>query len=1210
MQYFFGARRRRSVPCASASRGILPKGWMAVLAVCWIAALWGVLPTRAMAEPVFQFDIPAQALGSAIKALGTTANVQILFSDDDVAGRRSMELEGRYTVSAAIRLLLDGSGLRADRTHAGVLLIRPRKTADFSKKTSAAGLRPVADRIAGGGGMRIARARSLVAEGDESTVEEKSPAGPQGDSHDETPQEVVVTGSRIRRRSDSSNSPIVNVGAQALDDTADIDVVSTLNRLPQFSPNQDLTGQNASDVQPGAAHSIGISTLSLRGLGPNRNLVLVDGRRMTPVNGDMVVDVSTIPSAMIDHIEVITGGASAVYGPDAVGGVVNFILKKSFQGLELNAQGGMTQAGDGAGFKVSALLGTNFADGRGNVTISLEESSRGAAYQRNRSFYTKGYADPSVASNEAIFTGAAFAPEVGNYPSQSLVDSIFAGRPAGSTVPNGGTEFYFNTDGTVFSGATGFGVQGGAGSYAYKGPVNGSSVAYVNVIDPYSGHTVQQALKTNDTGFYVQAPLRRYSLYEAGHYDLNDDLSAFFDANYSHAETKTLLFPTSFIPGWSVEVPYDAAHPVPSQLAQLLDSRPNPAAPWELWLISPPDGWLPTRGDNVTNQLFQATVGLNGRIPGTDWTWSVLTSHGQSNEKYVGQGYASLARYQAFITAPNYGAGASITGNQAPPNYGFDAGTGTCTSGFYSTIFEGGAPSADCITSITAQLQSEMAMTQNVAEFDTQGHLFKLPAGEVRASFGASYRDDSLVFRPDILQSTTSFVDQPAGVSPTASMDASTSVSEAYGELLVPVVSNLPLIKQFNLELGARYSSYSTSHGGVTFKVLGDYEMTDWVRFRGGYNLSVRAPDLAELYLGKQELFGTGAATAYGDPCSLLATAPFGANPATNSNGAAGAAQALAICKALMTPTGASVYYSQVQVPGSPAGAGFEYQQGNPNLDTEKAHTYTAGMVFRAPSANPLLRTLHGSLDWYSIKVDGAIEFQSVDVIDANCLTQSGPADTVAASPACQLLYRNPGTGQIAPTTIIYDNLGIIETSGLDLEVDWTAAFADMDLRAIPGAVNLHLSANYLDRFDTQDAVGKPVRHWAGTIGPNVAGTDPGSFRYKINASATYLIGPATVDLSWRFLPSVHSLTYGQPGDNSIDTPSFSVLDLFGTWAFGNDITVRAGIDNLLDTDPPITGANTGIPGFSLPTSGQGTTNASLYDALGRRFYIGVRAKF
>ncbi len=170
-------------------------------------------------------------------------------------------------------------------------------------------------------------------------------------------------------------------------------------------------------------------------------------------------------------------------------------------------------------------------------------------------------------------------------------------------------------------------------------------------------------------------------------------------------------------------------------------------------------------------------------------------------------GYASLVRYQALLQAPNYGANATLTGNQAAPNFGFGAATVHCTSGFASAIFAGGRPSQDCIDAITAHIQNSTAVEQNTVEFNIQGGLFNLPAGQVRGSLGASYRDDAIAYNPDILQSTSSFRDQVAGVYPTAYMNAATSAREGFGELLVPLLSGLPGVRNLSLELGARYST-------------------------------------------------------------------------------------------------------------------------------------------------------------------------------------------------------------------------------------------------------------------------------------------------------------------------------------------------------------------------------------------------------------------
>ncbi len=231
-----------------------------------------------------------------------------------------------------------------------------------------------------------------------------------------------------------------------------------------------------------------------------------------------------------------------------------------------------------------------------------------------------------------------------------------------------------------------------------------------------------------------------------------------------------------------------------------------------------------------------------------------------------------------------------------------------------------------------------------------------------------------------------------------------------------------------------------------------------------------------------------------------------------------------------------------------------------------------------------------------------------MDNIKQACLTEDSAS--AIGSFACSLLSRNPGTGAEAPTTITYDNLATIKTSGVDVQVNWGADMTDLGLKSVPGALNLAVLVNWLDYFDTESAPGQGVRHWAGTLGPNLTGTNPGAFKYKINTSLTYLVGPATFSVNWRHLPSVHSQTYGQPGDNTLDTASHDEVGIGGTWTIRRNYVLRAGIDNLFDAEPEITGANTGIPGFALATTGQGTTNEGLYDALGRRFYVGLKAKF
>jgi outer membrane receptor protein involved in Fe transport len=1128
--------------------------------------------------------------------------------------------------------------------------------------------------------------------------------------------EVVVTGSRIAKRDFQSTSPMVTVSQQQFQNTANVAVEATLNKLPQFAPDQNLTGVQSADVQESATHTIGISTASLRGLGANRNLVLADGQRLQPVNGSLVVDLNSIPSAIIDHVEVVTGGASAVYGADAVSGVVNFILKKNYQGLDVDAQYGVTQAGDGQEFKISTLFGTNFADDKGNVTFGLEHYTRAASYQKNREFYRKGWADPTTATNEFFNTGSyLFGPNTP--PSPGALIAVFGAAPG---IPGSSFGFFrFNNDSTLAAGTFG-------SPNPWPGPVHdtrtvdGSHVAYQNFVTP-SGAIVQ-GVKTNQVDdYFITSPLSRWSMYGAAHYDITPDVTAYVRGSFVSTHTATNLFSTPFIGGWSVTLPYNKAtddpaspgyqgpnsasaqHPVPAQLATLLNSQLFPqgacapqgfpnglfsACQWTPWLVPSTNNnsWIKPRSTVDDNTVYQMTAGLQGKAPISDWTWELFGSHGQASDYSIGNGYTSLARFRYMLSLPNYGKGATVQGNgstngTAPPidaGGGFGAATVHCTSGFYGALFQNTAPSQDCINAITATTQSRVLEEQNIVEFDTQGTLFHAPAGDVKLSLGADFRDEYVQYTPDILQSTASFLDQVAGVYPTSYESAAISAREGYGELLIPVVKDLPFAKSFNIELGARYSTYTgvndltgehiTPPGGWTYKILGDWRVTDWARFRGGYNLAVRSPNAGELFLAKQEVFA--GSTLYGDPCTLRSTAPFGAGGADAGAGpgidpnfallppgssgtpghpypvaagqtAAGAQSAYNVCRSLMGATGANFYYGgngQTQIAAAPAPFGFENQIGNQKLGAEKAHTWTAGLVLGSPwHSNPWVSNLRGSVDYFNIKINGGIQLQAVDEVKAACYGGGNPA-----AAACQLVNRIPGNGQEDVTTVQYTNESTIWTSGLDFEIDDGWNFEDLGLKAVPGRLQMNWLLSYLFKYDTQasHAAGfNQIYHWAGTLGPSLNGVDPGSsMKYKMNTTFTYLEGPFSVSLNWRFTPHTHDAAFAlyqvQPGglaacdktvNCNLDHAAYHVFDLSATYTVMHNYVLRAGIDNLFDKNPPAA-PTTGIHGTCAtpnPSSGYcgGGTLASdgyggfgsaspVYDALGRRFYIGLNAKF
>jgi len=987
-------------------------------------------------------------------------------------------------------------------------------------------------------------------------------------------EEVKVTGSRILRRDLDAPSPLVTVGTETFESSATVALETSLNKLPQFVPG--VTQFVSQDVQNTATNTVGASTLNLRGLGANRNLVLLDGRRAMPINASLVVDINSIPAAAIKRIDIISGGASAAYGADAVGGVVNFILKNDFEGMEFDTQYGITEFGDDQELRVSGLMGGNFADNRGNAMFGLEYFKRGAAKQSERDFYTRGWADPTVPGTEAWFSDTYYQPN-GVLPSQGAVDSIFTQNPGG--VSNQAA-FYFNKDNTIYTAGDPEGV------YRYNGILD----------NRYRKLTDDGLIGENQLATLVSTPADRYSLFGRADYDVTDDISFFIQGNFTKTSTTSIGQYSPAVNGWAAMIPRDADHPIPDELATLLDSRTKfdfgtgtvVSAANDPWQLNRNLDFLPPRSSRNDNQTYQVVAGLSGSLPVSDWTWEAYVSHGNTEVTNKLIGFASLERFRAIVTAPNYGRGAVLTGN--PSGNGFGAATVTCTSGL--PIFEQFQVSQDCIDAITADLQNNTNMDQNVAEVNLQGTLVTLPAGDLGAAVGVSWRENTFDFTVDNLNSTSSFFDSVIGLFPAAGTTGADEVREAYAELLVPVIGDLPGVKSLNLELGYRFSDYDSVGDVDTYKALVNWSITDAVKFRGGYQRANRAPNIGELFLPPN----TGVVfTALGDPCSINSLSPNGANPQVNPNAAA----ARAFCEQLMGPTGASTYYAN-QIPGT----GFfpfalVTNQGNVNLKNEVADTLTAGFVFRPAFDSKLLSRFSAAIDWYQIDIDDTIAPLSFDAIYGECF-----ATLDANSSFCQLITRDPTSGNPAQTIGSFLNVGKLKTSGVDLNVDWAADLADLGLASLPGSLGVNLAATYLDSFETQDLPTAPIVENAGTLAQG------GQYRYKTYLTTTYSVSGVSASLRWRHLPSAHSAARATQPNTPFQGPShYDIVDLNGTWEISESYQLRFGIENLFDTDPEITSFD---PDPSSPTftTGAGTTNAGFYDTLGRRYFVGFKARF
>lgn len=462
-----------------------------------------------------------------------------------------------------------------------------------------------------------------------SYVEDDAQAQQQSTEPAPVQESVIVTGSRIARRDFTSQSPIVTVEAETFTERVNIGLEATLNQLPQFNVSgagSQRVGSTASTPFPSASAAPGAGTVNLRGLGVNRSLILVDGKRTQPVNGQLVVDLNSIPSAAIDRVEVITGGAAAVYGADAIAGVVNFILKDDFEGFDLSAQYGATGEGDGEELSVNALFGADFSDGRGNVMLGADYSRREIIRSRDRDWIVEGWLDPNT---------------MGGGLGQSNLSSL----------SNTATLNYIDQNGNVFDSADPLNP-----ARPYTGPLGGESGFKINP-DGTLGYNNWDTPR-------LQLPLDRYSIFGSASFELADNVELFSDARFSETYAVATGFVTNLFNIWSPTVPYDplyddpdsptfgmgpagfAHHPVPAQFADVLNARTNPSARWS---YQGGMEYIPVFRTETTSNVYQVIGGLRGdaQIGRHDWTWEFFASHGKTNvNAHQPEGFRTCHEYK------------------------------------------------------------------------------------------------------------------------------------------------------------------------------------------------------------------------------------------------------------------------------------------------------------------------------------------------------------------------------------------------------------------------------------------------------------------------------------------------------------------------------------------------------------------------------------
>ena len=1004
-------------------------------------------------------------------------------------------------------------------------------------------------------------------------------------AQEEAQETVVVTGSRIERRDFSAPSPILTIDAETLEQSSTLSVESVLNQFPQFIP--DGTQFSTAEVEPSAFTSPGISNVNLRGLGSNRNLVLVNGRRVQPANATLVVDVSTIPSAAIRSVEAISGGASSVYGADAISGVVNFVLRDDFEGIDIDLETTNTDQGGGQETRVSALIGGNLFGDRGNVMFGGEWTERRPVYQRQRDFIVEGWLDPGTtagAVSETYWTCTGFTG--GGCPTQAAVDTVYADvAPIGTVSPT--TTTYLNDDGTVFQ---------ATGPISYTGEL-GPERKVMSLQNDTLGEV--------NTRGYASSPLERYSLFGRAIYDVADNIRIFLQGNFSQFEVDSIGPLPLAIAGNTASIPHGTdiyapsvgpggvtlpqyvsggaagldcpamggctnsqAFPTPPELNFLLDQRGGGTQANNNWPLQRYMDFMPARTTNNQSTVYQLQMGAEGALTSRDWTWEAYVSHGRTTvDNYLVAGYLSAARWDLVATSPNYGRGLTYSGSQLGSNI-------SCESGL--PLLEEFTPSDDCVQAISAYPKQYTRVDQTIVEANLQGGLIDMAAGQLRFAAGVSRRQNDAIFEPDPLIQAESVLDSVIGIFPQNETRGSTTVEEIYGELLVPVADRL------NVEFGYRNSDFDLEGSVDTYKALFDWAATDWIRLRGGRQIANRAPNIAELFTGpSQNVVGFQG----GDPCLAITLNEWGNHP-DNPN----RAEIQALCSEIINaPVGAP---SDFDLDPDNYGGIFPFNLqlelentiGNPDVKSEEAETYTLGAVIE-------LSNWTASVDFYQIDIKGAIGVPSAREIYRRCFNDYGTNPGYSIDDpegACRRIVRDPITGYRVQVDVPYSNLGALKTSGVDMQMNWTGSLAS-------NSVYVNFIATLVDEYKIQEIPGGVIYDYAGTLGAG------GQFDYRTYTTFGVNLGDGSLGLRWTHLPEIENGTYAtNPQTTILPTGSYNRIDLFGNWRVSDSTVVRFGIDNLFDSDPNLVGVDPGV------NNARGSTNGAFYDILGRRFYVGV----
>lgn len=1046
---------------------------------------------------------------------------------------------------------------------------------------------------------------------------------------------IVVTGSRIRRLNDVSPIPITSVTSDSLIQTGRNNIADTLNDLPQL--RNTFSQQNV-----GAGVGVaGLSLLDLRGLGTSRTLVLVNGRRHVGSDvqvSTVAVDVNSIPADLIERVDVITGGSSAVYGSDAIAGVVNFVLRRNYEGFQIRGNAGISEEGFGGNQYISALAGKNFANDRGNIALHAEYARQDRIFASDIPNYRRvdGFSiidvDPAIAGgNSDGFPDRAFFRDIrsGTINRNGFVyvnQNIAPGCGVALSPTNGAP----NAAGTPYTCAYNFTPEGRVRLQTGTRIGNAQNATYIGG----NGQTGRE-----ENLLSVVAPQERFNANLLARFEFSPEFEVFAEAKYSRVDGAGVNVASEFITGIYTQFDYrervrlDNPYLNPADRATLatailasgcntsnnavcggsrqvradggiiggpLNAADRAAIANGSYRFAFAKNFLDAglRDQLFRRETYRAVAGVRGTVL-DDWTYEIAGSYGEFNERTRNTGFFDKQRFAlSFDAALNPATGTIQCRSQfdpaariALPNNVFnrnrlDADIAACVPynpfGNFSNPAQSNNAAAARYFTVNSTDTAKITQINAVAFMagDTSG-FFNLPGGPISFSLGTEYRRDKAEYNQDPftedLASYTTFLSGLGFDAP------ATEVKEAFGEIQIPILGGLPFVDELSINGAGRVSQYNNSAGVVySYNYGGVYAPIRDIRLRFQYGRSVRAPNVSETSTPLVPNF----ANNFADPCR---EASIGS----------GSQFRQANCASALGPLLTNPAFAQQQVYSLKVLSGS-----NPELQEETSDSWTIGGVFK-PRFIPNLTI---SVDYFNIRVNDVITAVAAQQIANSCYDLA-----TLDNPFCDLIQRNPNTttgpdgelpGQILSNTLIQAplNFASLKRRGIDSQLDYSVELG--------ANARLAINGTYTHIFENSNFVNPQDPNFA-----NVLLREIGNPQDEFSVTTALSLADFGISYRARFIGKQYINTFedynsvgGRSPENAdyADIREYPVItyhdlrfefNIDGANGEADQFQLFGGIDNVLDQQPPL--------GLTATAGG-----GAIYDVRGRNFFTGFRARF